>query len=232
GSSRSRDTHERGQKPRSCRSGALGAVVATEARALAVGCRRAFALGRRRLAAPAVDIAGALGHRCPPTGFIGTARLSSGLFTTATAHSFRTGLLGRPQHTRTTLSARQRLGCLALHAVDLFLGLGLHVRQRYRLETHLLTEDVAFRLGHFTPAAHRQIGCHEHRSEAHTLQAADHQALGLPQTTNLAVTPFHHHAVIPVVEAFAAGCLLDVREARRAIFAPHAGLPAPGPVGA
>src|SRR5690606_40599317 len=94
-------------------------------------------------------------------------------------------LLGRSQYTRTTLSARQRLGCLALHAVDLFLGLGLHVRQCYRLETHLLTEDVDFRLGHLTPAAHRQIGRHEHRPEAHTLQAADHQALGLPQTTNL-----------------------------------------------
>src|SRR3546814_14360209 len=43
-------------------------------------------------------------------------------------------------------------------------------------------------------------------------------------TANLAVTAFHHHAVIPMVEAFTAGRLLDVGEACRAVFEHHAGL--------
>src|SRR5690606_5739933 len=44
-----------------------------------------------------------------------------------------------------------------------------------------------------------------------------------PQTAHFAVATFHHHAVIPVVEAFAAGGFLNVGEFGRAVFQHHTG---------
>src|SRR5690606_9914018 len=79
-------------------------------------------------------------------------------------------------------------------------------------------------LAHFAPAAHGQVGGHEHRAEAHALQAADHQALGFPEAAHFAVAALHDHAVVPVVEAFAAGRFLDVGELGGAVFEHDAGL--------
>ncbi|WWG68502.1 hypothetical protein VRB21_19005 [Pseudomonas poae] len=100
------------------------------------------------------------------------------------------------------------------------------MRHGDRRQADFGAEDVDFVLAHFAPAAHRQVGVEEHRAKTHALQAADHQALGFPQATHFTVTAFHHHAVVPVVETFAAGRLLDVGELGRAVFEHHARLEA------
>ncbi|RMS54765.1 hypothetical protein ALP64_204055 [Pseudomonas syringae pv. actinidiae] len=94
------------------------------------------------------------------------------------------------------------------------------------MQTDFGRQNVDFVLAHFAPAAHWQVGVEEHRPITHALQAADHQPLGFPQATHFAVTAFHHHAVVPVVEAFAARSLLDVGKTGRPIFENHAVLEA------
>ncbi len=110
---------------------------------------------------------------------------------------------------------------MTLQTLHLVLGLGIHLRLGHRLQTDFSGQNIDFVLAHFAPAAHRQVGVEEHRPVTHALQAADHQPLGFPETTYFAVAAFHHHAVIPVVEAFAARCLLDIGEARRTVFENH-----------
>src|SRR5450830_1318769 len=136
--------------------------------------------------------------------------------------------LGRCTSGRTqgphTLALAHRTGGFALHTLQLVLALGIELRHRYRRQADLGTEDINLVLGHFTPATHRQVGVEEHRTETHALQTADHQTLGFPQTTYFAVTTFHHHAVVPVVETFTARRFLDIAELRRTVFEHHAGL--------
>ena len=125
-----------------------------------------------------------------------------------------------------TLATANRLGRFALQTFEFVAGFLFHVRQGDRLEANLLTENIHFALAHFAPAAHGQIRGDEYRAETHALQAADHQPLGLPQTAHFAVTAFHHHAVIPVVEALTARCHLDIGELGRTVFEHHAGFQA------
>src|SRR5450830_538926 len=132
----------------------------------------------------------------------------------------------RAQGASNALGARNRARRFTLHTVELVFALGVHLRHGDWRQADFGTEDVDFVLAHFAPAAHRQVGVQEHRAETHALQAADHQALGFPQATYFTVTAFHHHAVIPVVETFAAWSLLDVGELGRAIFQHDAGLEA------
>src|SRR5450830_343527 len=141
-------------------------------------------------------------------------------------HDRRLALHHGRQGASNALGARNRARRFTLHTVELVFALGVHLRHGDWRQADFGTEDVDFVLAHFAPAAHRQVGVQEHRAETHALQAADHQALGFPQATYFTVTAFHHHAVIPVVETFAAWSLLDVGELGRAIFQHDAGLEA------
>ena len=132
----------------------------------------------------------------------------------------------RAQHAGNTVTTGHRARGFALHALKLVFALGVHLRHGNRREADFSAEDVHFELAHFAPATHRQVGVEEHRTKTHALQAADHQALGFPQATHFTVTAFHHYAVVPMVEAFAARRLLDVGETRRAVFQHNAGLEA------
>src|SRR5450830_72699 len=206
-------------------------LLATKTRALAGTGRCATALARRLVRhqfqawaffrrglgwALGAGVVGRATCGLTATGFTAITATAAWRFTTA----------GRAQGASHALGARNRARRFTLHTVELVFALGVHLRHSDWRQADFGTEDVDFVLAHFAPAAHRQVGVQEHRAETHALQAADHQALGFPQATYFTVTAFHHHAVIPVVETFAAWSLLDVGELGRAIFQHDAGLEA------
>src|SRR5690606_34480738 len=177
---------------------------------LGLRARRALALALQRTIRTrlALHVGGTLGH----LGATRTRRLA----------------LGRVVATRLlaprALAGAQRLGGFLLQTLHALAEFLLHLRQGDRAQADLLAEDVDFLLGHFAPAAHGQLGGEEYRSEAHALEAADHHALGFPQTPHLAVATFHHHYVEPAIQAVAARGFLDVGELGGAVFQHDAGL--------
>src|SRR5690606_16344379 len=176
-------------------------------------------LGFATRCAALASLTGRLATRCCTLVVTGGSRSTSRPLSLSLA-ARRSALIvaRRTRATGGTLAGAQRPGRSLLLTLELFARLAFHFRHGDRLQAHLIAEDIHLRLGQFTPATHGDIGIEEHRPETHALQAADHQALGFPQSAHFTVAAFHHHHVVPMVEAFAAGRFLDVSELGRTVF--------------